>query len=194
MRPDNGALAEHPEHFEYAQSTAKTVTFAAVSAALLIGVILVVLNFDAVQEMGAQSRGRRARVLAPYFAYILIGLGLFFGLWAGLHATRTGTWRMRNGQSLKQKSWVLTGDLHEIHQRLASTDPRIYLPLPISRQADAARRRLRAYTVEGAPTTFLTLTAGVGKNEQHLPLITFEGPAHEAFQQVRGRLGKKFKG
>lgn len=194
MRPDNSALAAHPEQFEYAQSTAKTVMFAAVSAALLIGAILVVLNFDAVQAAGADLRGRRSRVLAPYFGYILIGLGLLFGIWAALHATRTGTWRMRTGQALKQQSWVLAGDLNAAHQRLASTDPRIYLPLPVSRQADAARRRLRAYTVEGAPITYLTLTAGAGKNEQHLPVLTFEGPAHEAFQQVRGRLRKSFQG
>lgn len=194
MRPDNGALAAHPEQFEYAQSTAKTVTFAAVSAVLLIGAILVVLNFDAVQEAGAEFRGRRARVLAPYFGYILIGLGLVFGIWAAVHATRTGTWRMRSGQSLKQKVWVLAGDLNEAHQRLATTDPRVYLPLPVSRQADAARRRLRIYTVEGAPTTFLTLSAGAGKNEKHLPVITFQGPAHEAFERVKGRLNKPFKG
>lgn len=68
MRPDSGALAAHPEQFEYAQSTAKTVAFATASALLLIGVILVVLNFDAVQQAGDDFRGRRARVLAPYFA------------------------------------------------------------------------------------------------------------------------------
>ena len=194
MRPDNGALAAHPEQFEYAPSTAKTVAFAATAAVLLIGAILVVLNFDAVQQAGAEYRGRRARVLAPYFGYILIGLGLFFGIWAALHATRTGTWRMRSGQALKQQSWVLAGDLNEAHQRLATADPRIYLPLPVSRQADAARRRLRVYTVQGAPVTYLTLTAGAGKNEQHLPVITFEGPAHEAFERVRRRLRKPFKG
>lgn len=194
MRPDNGALAAHPEQFEFGQSTAKTVAFATVSAVLLIGAILVVLNFDAVQQAGAEYRGRRARVLAPYFGYILIGLGLFFGIWAAVHATRTGTWRMRSGQSLKQQAWVLAGDLHEAHQRLATTDPRVYLPLPVSRQADAARRRLRAYTVDGTPVTYLTLTAGVGRSEQHLPVIVFEGPAHEAFQRARNRLRKPFKG
>ncbi|WP_147918765.1 hypothetical protein [Ruania zhangjianzhongii] len=194
MRPDNGALAAHPEQFEFGQSTAKTLTFATVSAVLLIGAILVVLNFDAVQQVGADMRGRRARVLAPYFGYILIGLALVFGIWAALHATRTGTWKMRNGASLTQQSWVLAGDLNEAHQRLATADPRIYLPLPVSRQADAARRRLRVYTVDGAPATYLTLTAGVGRNEQHLPVIAFEGPAHEAFQQVKGRLRKPFTG
>ena len=194
MRPDNGALAAHPEQFEYAPSMAKTIAFAATAAVLLIGAILVVLNFDAVQQAGAEYRGRRARVLAPYFGYILIGLALFFGIWAAVHATRTGTWRMRTGQALKQQSWVLAGDLNEAHQRLATADPRIYLPLPVSRQADAARRRLRVYTVQGAPVTYLTLTAGAGKSEQHLPLITFEGSAHEAFDQVRGRLRKKFRG
>lgn len=194
MRPDNAALAAHPEQFEYAQSNAKTIAFATASAVLLIGAILVVLNFDAVQEAGSELRGRRSRVLAPYFGYILIGLGLVFGVWAAVHATRTGTWRMRNGQALKQKAWVLASDLEAAHQRLATTDPRIYLPLPVSRQADAARRRLRIYTVEGAPVTYLTLSAGAGKNERHLPVITFEGPAHEAFERVKGRLNKPFQG
>ena len=41
---------------------------------------------------------------------------------------------MRNGQALKQKAWVLAGDLEAAHQRLATADPRIYLPLPVSRQ------------------------------------------------------------
>lgn len=97
---------------------------------------------------------------------------------------------MRTGQPLTQQSWVLA----DAHQRLATADPRIYLPLPVSRQADATRRRLRIYTVDGAPTTYLTLTAGAGKSEQHLPVIALEGPAHEALQQVKGRLRRPFRG
>ncbi|WP_163542084.1 hypothetical protein [Occultella kanbiaonis] len=194
MRPDNGTLAQHPDMFEFVRSPAKTTAFAIITAVLLIVMVLCLINFDAVQEMGENYRGRRSRALAPYIGYIVVGLCAIFAIWAGMHAARTGTWRMRNGQRLKQRAWVVNADLDAVHQRLSTMDPRAYLPMPVSSRSDNARRRLRAYTPEGASVTFLTLTAGVGKNERHLPLITFEGAAHEAFHSVRTRLSKPFKG
>ena len=195
MRPDNAALAQHPDHFDFALSPAKTAAFAAIGVILILIAVVAVFNLEALNEFGEENAsGRRSRALGPYLGYIVAGLGAVFGAWALVHANRTGTWKLASGQPLKQQAWVLHGDMDTAHQRLATTDPSVYLPLPISRRADDLRRRLRAYTPEGMPVTYLTLTMGTGKNERHWPVITFEGAAHEAFQQVRARLGKPYQG
>lgn len=193
MRPDNGTLAEHPDLFAYTRSPAKTATFAVLAVLLLAGAVICALSFDAVQEFGAGLRGRSGRVLGPYLGYLAPAVLALLALLAGVHASRTGVWTRSDGRALEQQSWALSGDPEMTHQRLATGNPQAYLPLPVTRRDDA-RRRLRAYTVDGAPITYLTVTAGGGKSEAHWPLITLEGPAHQAFQQVRSRLGKPLKG
>ncbi|WP_156253544.1 hypothetical protein [Pseudactinotalea terrae] len=195
MRPDNAALAQHPDHFDFALSPAKTAAFAAIGVILVLVAIVAVVNLDAINEFGEENAsGRRSRALGPYLGYIVAGLGAVLGSWALVHANRTGTWKLTSGQPLKHRSWVIQGDMDNAHQRLATTDPRVYLPLPVSRRADELRRRLRAYTPEGIPVTYLTLTMGAGKNERHWPVLTFEGAAHEAFQRSASKLGKPYQG
>lgn len=194
MRHDNGSLAEHPQHFSFVRSPGKSAAFVVIGAILLVVMVLCILNLDFLQEIGENSRSRRSRMLAPYIGYICIALSGGFGLWALVHAFRTGTWKLADGRALTQKAWVLNGDLDIVQERLATGDPSVYLPLPVTRQSDNLRRRLRAYTPEGMPVTYLTVTMGVGKNERHWPLLTFEGATHEAFTRVSSRLGKPFKG
>lgn len=195
MRPDNGSLAEHPDLFRFVRSNAKTAAFVAIGVVLLGVALAALLNLEALNEFGAENANtRRSRLLGPYLGYIVLGLGAVFGVWAVVHGLRTGTWQLADGQPLKQRSWVLNGDLDNVHQRLATTDPSVYLPLPVTRRSDELRRRLRTYTAEGAPTTYVTVTMGAGNNERHWPLLTFEGPAHQAFQGVSARLGKPYRG
>lgn len=195
MRPDNGSLAEHPDHFAFVRSPAKTTAFLVVGVVLLVVAIAALINLDDLNQWGVEnSNTRRSRMLGPYLGYIVIGLAGGFGIWAVIHALRTGTWKTTGGLALSQKAWVLDGDLDSVYQRLATTDPSVYLPLPVTRRSDNLRRRLRAYTPEGSAVTYLTITMGVGNNERHWPLIAFEGAAHEAFQSVSSRLHKPYRG
>jgi hypothetical protein len=196
LRPDNGSLAEHPDHFAFVLSPAKTAAFAAVGTVLLVVAVVALINLGDLNTFGAENAGggRNSRVLGPYLGYIVVGLGAIFGGWALVHAFRTGIWTLADGRALKQRAWVMHGDLDSAHQRLATTDPSVYLPLPVSRRSDNLRRRLRAYTAEGLPVTYLTVTMGVGNNERHWPLLTFEGAAHEAFQRLQSQLGKPYQG
>lgn len=195
MRPDNGSLAEHPDHFAFVRSPAKTAAFAVLGAVLVVAGLVALFNISEINQWGIETANtRRSRMIGPYLGYLAVGLGVGFGAWALVHAFRTGVWKLTSGQALTQKAWVLNGDLDSVYQRLATTDPSVYLPLPVTRRSDNLRRRLRAYTAEGMPATYLTITMGVGKNERHWPVIAFEGAAHEAFQSVSSRLGKPHKG
>lgn len=191
LRPDNGALAEHPHTFEYVRSPLRTVLSAIVAVLCAVGVALVLVNFEAVTEWGESYRGRR-QALAPYVGHIAVGLAAALGVSAGVSALTTGVWRLASGEKLSVRQWLLSGDPNEVYQRLATGDPRIYLPLPVNRRADSGRR-LRVYTPRHRPVAYLTVTAGAGTKEHHWPLVTFEGPSRDAFEQVRKRLTKKYR-
>lgn len=186
MRPDDAVLAAQPEEFRFARSTAKTVVFTVLLVLAVLGLVLAIVNFDAIRDDAADMTGRRAGLRGVVAPVVVIACALFavlFGLllWRESHVWR----RVATGAPLRMRSFTVAGgdDVAEtLHARFATGDPAQYLPVPNHKNGEIA---LRLYVSEADRVAYVTVQRGKGAAARTWPLITLRDRAYVQLKKLQ---------
>lgn len=186
MRPDDAVLAALPEEFRFARSTVKTVVFTTLAALALVGLVLALVNFDAIRDDASNMSGRRAG-LRPVVAPVVVVVAGFFLVLFGLLAWREShVWRrVSSGTPLTMRSFTVAGgdDVADaMHARFATGDPDQYLPVPNQKKGEIA---LRVYLAKPDRVAFVTVQRGKGPGARTWPLITLRDRAYVQLKNLQ---------
>jgi hypothetical protein len=173
VRPDDTVLAAQPEEFRFARSTAKTLVFTTLAVLALLGLVLALVNFEAIRDDAGNMTGRRAG-LSPVVAPVVVVAAGFFVVLFGLLAWResSGWRRLPAGTPLTARRFTIAGDddtAAALHARFATGDPAQYLPVPNHKKGDIT---VRLYLAKADRLAFVTVQRGTGAEERTWPLIT----------------------
>ncbi|WP_308797150.1 hypothetical protein [Agromyces silvae] len=173
MRPDDAVLAAQPEEFRFARSTVKTVVYTTLAVLAVVGLVLALLNFEAIRDDAGNMSGRRAG-LSPVVAPVVVIGAAFFAVLFGLLAWResSGWRRLPSGTPLSARRFTVAGgddDAAALHARFATGDPAEYLPVPNHKKGDIA---VRVYLAKADRLAFVTVQRGTGADARTWPLIT----------------------
>ncbi len=183
----DATLAQHPD-FVRRRSTGLTVTFAALAALALVGLVLAIVFYGELAQTESVSwRGRSTTALAGIVAPAAVGISAFaaflFGWLALSNATR---WvRVSTGAVLRGFDLPVAGDAavgDDLHRRLSTGDPAQYLPVPVAKKGDL---HVRVYRADADRRAFATIQLG----PRTWPLIELTGPA---YVQVKRRTAEDF--
>lgn len=173
MRPDDAVLAAHPEEFRFTRSAAKTIVFTTLAVLALVGLVLALLNFEAIRDDAGTMTGRRAG-LSPVVAPVVVAAAALFAVLFALLAWResSGWRRLPSGTALSARRFTVAGgdDVADtLHARFATGDPTQYLPVPNHKKGDIA---VRVYLAKADRLAFVTVQRGTGAETRTWPLIT----------------------
>ncbi|MDR5698412.1 hypothetical protein [Agromyces aerolatus] len=187
MRPDDAVLAAHPEEFRFARSTAKTVVFTTLTVLALVGLVLAVVNFDAIRGDAATNMSGRRAGLSPVVAPVVVVAAALFTVLFGLLAWREShAWRrLATGTALTARRFTVAGgdDVAEaLHARFVTGDPAQYLPVPNHKKGDVA---VRVYLAKPDRIAFITVQRGKGAETRAWPLITFRDRAYVQLKNLQ---------
>ena len=178
MRPDDATLAARPQQFRYARAKARTVVFAVLALIALVGLVLVLANFEAIRDDASDMTGRRSGlrgIVAPalvlisaFFAFVFVWIAI-----SGSHRWQ----RVETGTPLKARHFIVSGgpDVADaLHARFATGDPAQYLPVPNHKKGGI---RVAVYRADADRLAFVTIQNGKGSNAPSWPLITLRDRA-----------------
>jgi hypothetical protein len=186
VRPADATLAALPDEFRFERSTAKTIVFAVLAALAVLGLVLALVNFEAIRDDAADMTGRRAGlrgVVAPVVVIACAFFAVLFGLllWRESHGWR----RVASGAALRARSFTVAGgdDVAEaLHARFATGDPAQYLPVPNHKKGEIA---VRVYVTTADRLGFVTVQRGTGSGARSWPLITLRDRAYVQLKNLQ---------
>lgn len=157
-------------------------------SALLVTVgVVAIFNYEAIAADAADYEGRRSAMrglVAPGW----VGIPLLFAPFAAVTAFRSSSrWRDPNsGEALRLRLegpiFLVASEAGKVHQRFATGDPRVYLPIRFGKNGEVG---FTLHATPKAKRAFVSITEGYGKHARPLPLIVLEGGAFEAIDSLR---------
>lgn len=168
------------------RSRSQMIAATALIAAGALGLVLSLAMYDALVELSSDYEGRRSGLrsfVAPgavFFSVAALAAGLGW-----LFAWSYRWERVATGAPLRQRVntylAVAPHDAAEIHRRVQTGDPRVYLPLPVAKQGSVV---LATWLADDDAVGYVAITARVGREWQPLPLIMLSGGAYAAISRV----------
>ncbi|GAA1766644.1 hypothetical protein [Agromyces humatus] len=179
MKPTDATLSAMPDQFRRTRSTTRTAVFATVAAAALIGLVLAVVNFDAIVVDSSDMSGRRAG-MSGLVAPGTVALSAFFAfLFGWLAVGGSHTWRLLpSGAPLSRRVFRIDCDAETAgrwHAAFASGDPAQYLPIGSHKQGETF---VGVYVSTDEQVAFVTVAHGTGESTRTWPLITLRDRAY----------------
>ncbi|GAA1516267.1 hypothetical protein BJ978_001775 [Agromyces terreus] len=178
MRPDDATLAARPQLFRYSRATAPTVVFAILALLALIGLVLVLANFESIRDDASEMTGRRSG-LRSIVAPALVVIAAFFAVaFAWVAVAGSHRWhRVETGTRLTARHFLVSGgsDVADVvHANFATGDPARYLPVPNHKKGGI---RVAVYRADADRLAFVTVQMGKGADAAAWPLITMRDRA-----------------
>jgi hypothetical protein len=186
VRPADATLAALPDAFRFERSAAKTAVFAVLALLAVAGLVLALVNFEAIRDDAADMTGRRAGlrgVVAPVVVVACAFFAVLFGLllWRESHVWR----RQPSGAALTARRFTVAGgdDVAEaLHARFATGDPAQYLPVPNHKKGEIA---VHVYLAKQDRIGFVTVQRGTGADARTWPLITLRDRAYVQLKNLQ---------
>lgn len=178
MRPNDATLAARPKEFRYTRSAVLTWVFVLFGVLAVAGLLLAIVNFDAIREDASDMTGRRSGLrglVAPGCVSVTAFFAFLFG-WLALAGAHRWS-RVATGTTLKQRYFTVDGGSpvgDALHARFATGDPSQYLPVPNQKKGAIT---VGVYLAAADRLGFVTVQLGRGAAAQHWPLVTFRDTA-----------------
>ncbi|MGI9821847.1 hypothetical protein [Agromyces sp. Marseille-Q5079] len=178
MRPDDATLAARPQLFRYARSTVPTTVFAILSVLALVGLVLVLANFEAIRDDASDMTGRRSGLRGIVAPALVLVTAFFTVAFAWVAIGGSHRWeRVETGTRLKPRYFFVAGgpDVADaLHARFATGDPAQYLPVPNHKKGGI---RVAVYRADADRLAYVTIQNGKGSQAPSWPLITMRDRA-----------------
>lgn len=192
MDPFDAALTQRPDRFELRRSPSKTILSLVMAGIGIALAVLVALNAEWVTDFVSRGGGGRLRLLGSFAVPAAIGIGALLTLVSLMIAwKRAHSWIVRDtGYELvrvfRGKQPITTAEAEGLHARLASGDPRNYLPL---RMAERGKVGVSILIAMDHDLALVSVVTGSGAAARALPLIELSGPAYAAIARVPRQRG-----
>lgn len=178
MRPDDATLAARPQQFRYARATGTTAVFAVLALLAVVGLVLVLENFESIRDDAADMTGRRSGLRGIVAPTLVLVSAFFAFVFAWVAISGSHRWeRVETGTRLKARHFLVSGgsDVADaMHARFATGDPAQYLPVPNHKKGAI---RVAVYRADADRLGFVTMQMGKGPKAPSWPLITMRDRA-----------------
>ncbi|WP_139416346.1 hypothetical protein [Agromyces laixinhei] len=184
--PQEQPLRASPAEVRRVRSRSQMVAALVMLVLGLVALVISIVMYDALVELSSTYRGRRGGLrdaVAP--GAVLLSAGAALGGLVWLLAWSYRWERVATGTVLKQQaSSYLALPSHEasaVLARLASGDPRTYLPLPVTNKGDVV---FGVWLAKADRVAYAGVAGRLGRDWQALPLAMLDGPAYEAISRL----------
>ncbi|MCD2441639.1 hypothetical protein LQ757_05045 [Agromyces sp. SYSU K20354] len=179
MKPTDAVLSTMPEQFRLTRSTARTAIFATLAAAALIGLVLAVVEFDAIVVDSSDMTGRRAGMSGLVAPGTVVLTAFFAFLFGWLAISGSYTWQLLpSGAPLSRRVFRIDCDAETAgrwHAAFASGDPAQYLPIGSHKKGETF---VGIFVSTDEQVAFVTVAHGTGASTRTWPLITLRDRAY----------------
>lgn len=186
MRPNDAVLAKHPDEFRFERSPVRTIVFTALAVLALVGLVLAIVNFEAIRDDAADMTGRRAGLRGVVAPVVVVGAALFAVLFGLLAWRESHVWRrLPSGSQLSARRFRVAGgdDVADaLHARFVTGDPAEYLPIPNHKKGDIT---VGVYQATADRIAFITVQRGTGAATRAWPLITYRDRAYVQLKHLQ---------
>jgi hypothetical protein len=184
--PQEQPLHAAPDEVRRVRSRGKMIGAAVMIGVGAVALILSVSMYDALVELSSTYEGRRSGMrglVAPgavFFsaAAVVGGLVWFFAWSYRWERIATGT---RLTQQASSYVRIAPQEAAALLERFRTGDPRIYLPVPITKNGDVV---LGVWLARADAIAYVGIAVRSGRDWQALPLVTLRDNAYEAISRL----------
>jgi hypothetical protein len=179
VKPTDATLSALPDQFRRTRSTTRTAVYSVLATGALIGLVLAIVNFDAIVVDSSEMTGRRAGMSGLVAPGVVLLTAFFAFLFGWLAISGSHTWRLLpSGAPLTRRTFRIDCDAETAgrwHAAFATGDPAQYLPIGSHKKGETL---IGVYVSTDEQVAFVTVAHGTGAAVRTWPLITLRDGAY----------------